>query len=725
MGNKTITTTINTAARGPKGDPGTDAEVTQTNIEAAITDKPGFREEIEAVGTDGTGADAEVFRLALGTDFAIDPRLFGVVVGNNVPGLVRTQNTEALQMALDTGRSVFFSTYPIEIDDWLYLRCSGQRITSESGTRAVIRQTNAAAGHFMIQPNDVDEFPENPPGGSAGVSSYVEIERLFLDHSTASAEAGIMVELPPGGVGTLYPSGQTWMEDNLRCRDLWIQGYSLPGGRGIDLYSSAKIFMDRILLKNCDIGVKVYGGSSNCQHWHGLSFNECRIGFWGTGMTGSTIIVSDTSTGVFASGAPVHEANFKLIDCEVSIFGGEIEFNDLAASKNALFLDAEGGRINLQNQRILCTTGIPHSLILARGIRTIATSTAAVGAPCYTHVEISNISRTGHTSGVPLAVAGGNTAYITSRNQGDFLSSTLSSTIQDNAFQVLAWSGGTKQVETATAAGTITAAGTVDVTVTSDRLYGSPLTIPVAVALSDTASDWAAKVRTALAADYQIARVFTVGGTTTEITLTETISRANDSTLNIAIANGTATGVTAAPTSADPIVGVTGETVRINQFAWLPADSFTTPAANMEGMIFQTPGSSVTTNPGGDLRTVVRDASANPGTSTVYRWASLTRPNRRVLRVTNAAGHFGHPDLIIQANTSGAIATPLLATSSTSYRAAVRGGISIKVKNASGFTNTVVPNGADTINGVGAALSLASGESVELFTLGDGAWITL
>jgi hypothetical protein len=67
MGNKTITTTINTAARGPKGDPGTngtngsDAEVTQANIEAAITDKPGFLAEIEAVGTDGTGAEAVPF----------------------------------------------------------------------------------------------------------------------------------------------------------------------------------------------------------------------------------------------------------------------------------------------------------------------------------------------------------------------------------------------------------------------------------------------------------------------------------------------------------------------------------------------------------------------------------------------------------------------------------------------------------------------------------------
>ncbi len=54
---------------GPAGPAGT---TTQANIEAAITDKPGFREEIEAVATDGTGAEAAAFRdsIDLGDSFA-------------------------------------------------------------------------------------------------------------------------------------------------------------------------------------------------------------------------------------------------------------------------------------------------------------------------------------------------------------------------------------------------------------------------------------------------------------------------------------------------------------------------------------------------------------------------------------------------------------------------------------------------------------------------------
>ena len=126
------------------------------------------------------------------------------------------------------------------------------------------------------------------------------------------------------------------------------------------------------------------------------------------------------------------------------------------------------------------------------------------------------------------------------------------------------WVTGTAQVETATAVGTITASGNASVTITSSGMAGSPLTISVPVILGDTASAWAGKVRTALAANATIAARFTVGGTTTAISLTRlaatvgglAIYSANDGTLNIALANGTCTGITAAPTSANTTAGV-------------------------------------------------------------------------------------------------------------------------------------------------------------------------
>jgi len=114
------------------------------------------------------------------------------------------------------------------------------------------------------------------------------------------------------------------------------------------------------------------------------------------------------------------------------------------------------------------------------------------------------------------------------------------------------------QVETATAAGTIGTTGNATVTVTGARITGSPLAVSVAVVSGDTASVWAGKVRTALNATAAITSVYTVGGSTTSIVLTETDPENNDTTLNIALANGTCTGITAAPSSTNTTAGVGG-----------------------------------------------------------------------------------------------------------------------------------------------------------------------
>lgn len=125
---------------------------------------------------------------------------------------------------------------------------------------------------------------------------------------------------------------------------------------------------------------------------------------------------------------------------------------------------------------------------------------------------------------------------------------------------------GVAQVGTATAAGTVTGSGNATVVVTSAAVTGSPLTVSVPVVAGDTASDWAAKVRTALDATTAITDALTVSGATTAIVLTRkstTIATgfpvayaANDGTLNISLDNGTCTGITTAGTSANTTAGV-------------------------------------------------------------------------------------------------------------------------------------------------------------------------
>lgn len=113
----------------------------------------------------------------------------------------------------------------------------------------------------------------------------------------------------------------------------------------------------------------------------------------------------------------------------------------------------------------------------------------------------------------------------------------------------------TKQVETATVLGTITGTGNATVTVTAFGMGNSPKAISVAVTSGDTASIVGGLIRTALAFDSDVAAMFLVSGSGANIVLTKHVAAANDSTLNIAIANGTCTGLTAAPTSTNTTAG--------------------------------------------------------------------------------------------------------------------------------------------------------------------------
>jgi hypothetical protein len=126
---------------------------------------------------------------------------------------------------------------------------------------------------------------------------------------------------------------------------------------------------------------------------------------------------------------------------------------------------------------------------------------------------------------------------------------------------------GTKQVETATAAGTITLAGNASVVVTMAGMANSPKTIAVPVALSDTAAIWAGKVRAALTADVDVAAKLTITGATTAIIATCRAAAANDATLNIRLDNGTCTGITTAATSANTTAGIAPSAISFR--AWV------------------------------------------------------------------------------------------------------------------------------------------------------------
>jgi len=135
---------------------------------------------------------------------------------------------------------------------------------------------------------------------------------------------------------------------------------------------------------------------------------------------------------------------------------------------------------------------------------------------------------------------------------------------------------GTNQVETATivAAAGATTAGNLNVTVTSALVTGSPLLVPVALLLTDdTAAKVATKVRAALTATAAITAHYTVGGTGDDYSLTAIAKAANDSTLNLAHANGTSAGITTSTTSTNTTAGVgTSRAFKFTGVTWDATD---------------------------------------------------------------------------------------------------------------------------------------------------------
>jgi predicted secreted protein len=124
---------------------------------------------------------------------------------------------------------------------------------------------------------------------------------------------------------------------------------------------------------------------------------------------------------------------------------------------------------------------------------------------------------------------------------------------------VLNMGAGNVQVETATLVGTITNPGDIDFTITAAGMASSPLTLAITVA-NGNASTVAAAVRSYLvnnAAAAAVRALFNISGATDKVILTRKIPMANDTTLNMASATGTATGLTTTASSANTIAGET------------------------------------------------------------------------------------------------------------------------------------------------------------------------
>jgi len=184
-----------------------------------------------------------------------------------------------------------------------------------------------------------------------------------------------------------------------------------------------------------------------------------------------------------------------------------------------------------------------------------------------------------------------------------------------------AWVAGVAQVETATvtAASGITGSGNATVTVTATGMDGSPKAI--SVALTTTAHTTATLIATAIAAalnadtDYSAyftatssgANVITTRKPTSTFTVTGgtlNIYAANISDLNIAIANGTCTGITTEATSTNTTAGVASAGVKIYDGDGKDFEGVTlTTISTIRGLLFVSNSDSV------DYQDVISDGA--------------------------------------------------------------------------------------------------------------------
>lgn len=196
---------------------------------------------------------------------------------------------------------------------------------------------------------------------------------------------------------------------------------------------------------------------------------------------------------------------------------------------------------------------------------TVATPVEVVAATAYRHSASLMTKAQGLQlpSFNTIAVSGGASFLFPGTVVNDFSMSQAGDEDVQVSFSLLT-SGkhrnphliGTRQVETATAVGTITLTGNAKVTITSALIPGSPRIILVAVTNTDTASVWAGKVRTALSNDVEVSDAYIVSGAGASIVLTARHTAPNDTTLNIALDNDTCTGITPDATSDDTTAGV-------------------------------------------------------------------------------------------------------------------------------------------------------------------------
>ena len=244
---------------------------------------------------------------------------------------------------------------------------------------------------------------------------------------------------------------------------------------------------------------------------------------------------------------------------------GQIVLNAQAAEGNTYTLLTPNGTSTTFEMDTNHITGVASSggLVTFYANPTTGTITLTTHAGVAHIFEFVNGAATSGSTQVPIGVTKEMTAmnFASAVNGNGNFTCTMPTTASVSITRVATGASNETitftpvQVETATAVGAISGTGNLTVTVTGAALTGSPIALSVAVISGDTPAQWAEKVKDALNANGVISALYTATRSVANIILTAKLGTIPDLTLNIAMANGTCAGATAAPTSANTTAG--------------------------------------------------------------------------------------------------------------------------------------------------------------------------
>lgn len=330
-----------------------------------------------------TFAASTVSRAVNGTffDWAVSVKTMGAT-GDGV-----TDDTAAIQAALDTRRAVYIPNGDYRISSSLKISTLGQNIRGESKTATLITQSGTAEHGFLVLPN-ARPNTTNGPGLIEGETNHLRISNLFLIGPGKGTSTGYGVTRGDGASG--------WGMESTTLSDMIIQGWKW----GVDFNTGSSQVIQRVYAKSCEHGFHWRGSAANTNLGYQLGAASCDVGMY--------FNQSGASSGHFDLG------DFGLNGTHIEVAnGGSWVFNggEIESATNYAF-DVTDAKVTIIGGNILWNSSSTLSPIQARGAANIA---------------LSNISIGQLGTGIPLAKVNSSNCKISGRTNSSYGNSTLGS----------------------------------------------------------------------------------------------------------------------------------------------------------------------------------------------------------------------------------------------------------------------------------------------------------